>query len=716
VPEARATVGDYVYMYDFECGNGLGSGDKDVQHRVGSGDDGTIYYVLAGSAVTCDLNFGVNYDVPTLTTTGTVKSITPSSDVPFPQIAPNAKSITFGYLDVEDYDMDVTLTLNAPAAGVTDTVSFGGEKAYFIGVAAGVTGKPSATKSWINTSCEPWIIGTGYRDETINNRDIGGGGAACSDTIYVDASTGWVSFRVETEDAYGNGVDTGYFLYASLTSNASGVAGVQVQAADYACDRSDVDSGECDHTSQAEVDPAMWICVSSLGVASKPITLTVTVGSLTYTRKIGFLGKIASLSLSGPAAIASIGADSLESDFSNTLPEIWGDSFVVVAKDSACNIIGNGGGEATSFPSSYADPSVDSTRDTKRDFCNNDNTKTPYSYSGGWSYYCGFSMTTDEDGDMGYAGIRPDYKESNDGVDFVVTDGDGLALTQFDTNGDETYSYADGCDEIADSDDYETSFLDEGCAVAAGADSYAFAEPANGAYNVPTDLCDADSAGQTRKIHVVDNATGVVSSNTITVACVEYDVKLTDVTASGTSVSAGGKITYTFTATDGAGHPVGDGAMVDVHVVTSAGDSTKTLQFMGGTATYKFYPGNTAQAGDTLVSFYVNDNDHVATGAQPWSKSFTASVTSPLASINQPSIYKSTVVKARAVAIFPGKGGAKVKFEVENANTGVVRTYVRKATSAGKAWYTVAAKGTFYITAYLAANEDMLTETLTIKK
>ncbi|MGI9095799.1 MAG: hypothetical protein ACR2JL_00555, partial [Candidatus Limnocylindrus sp.] len=504
------------------------SSDSDIEATSGS-----IYYVIAGASITVDVQFDVSDAdgvAVTLTDTGLIKSATPTADVPTPVVAPNGKSVSFGFID--DFgNVDATVVFTAPAAGVTDTISIGGEKLYLVGVAAGVSGKPSATKSWMNTACEPYLAGSGVWDgvDDLANTDIGGGGAPCSDTLYVDASTGWAMFMVHTADAYDNAVTNGYFLYASLSSNAAGLAAVGIDDDpndDEWCDSENTFDGALADLTLISGD--LWVCVASEGYAAKPVTLTVTVGSLTYTRKIGFIGAVASLALTGPSAIASVGTDALDADYDGITPEVWGDAFVVVAKDSAGNIIGNGGGEPMAYDSNG------NVKDTKRDYCNSAIADT----WGCWNWAANWIDDTEHDGNMGQAGASHWVLDTGDddgkGISFVVADGAGISLSQFTTNEDGSDSYADSCDEITD--EYYTDFNDEGCEVSDGADSYAFAEPANGAYNVPGGLCDENSAGETRKIHVVDNATGVVSSNTITVACVEYDVKLTDVTASGTSV------------------------------------------------------------------------------------------------------------------------------------------------------------------------------------
>ena len=74
------------------------------------------------------------------------------------------------------------------------------------------------------------------------------------------------------------------------------------------------------------------------------------------------------------------------------------------------------------------------------------------------------------------------------------------------------------------------------------------------------------------------------------------------------------------------------------------------------------------------------------------------------------------VKKGRVIATFASAPRQVIKFEVENANTGVVRTYSRRASAAGVAKLDIARRGTFYVTAYLATDETSLTDTLTIRR
>jgi hypothetical protein len=70
----------------------------------------------------------------------------------------------------------------------------------------------------------------------------------------------------------------------------------------------------------------------------------------------------------------------------------------------------------------------------------------------------------------------------------------------------------------------------------------------------------------------------------------------------------------------------------------------------------------------------------------------------------------------RVIATFASAPRQVIKFEVENANTGVVRTYSRRASATGVGRLDIARRGTFYVTAYLATDDTSLTDTLTIRR
>jgi hypothetical protein len=70
--------------------------------------------------------------------------------------------------------------------------------------------------------------------------------------------------------------------------------------------------------------------------------------------------------------------------------------------------------------------------------------------------------------------------------------------------------------------------------------------------------------------------------------------------------------------------------------------------------------------------------------------------------------------KLKATATFgSAAAGKKIAFTLENASTGAVKTYYRKANASGVATFTLSFRGTFEVT---AAYGDYMTDSLTLKK
>ena len=639
------------------------STDTDLIANIGGG----VYHVKAGKTISIEGQFDVT-DADGVSVSATVSGTTIAGntgtvDVPLASIAGNMKSINFGFLDnVSNWNVEFTVL--APAAGATATVTLDDETIVLVGLAANAVGTPYSD----GTNNYTWLMASCHSQDSDG---MGGGGAACSDTDYIEEG-GYIAYQMRNKDVYDTDITAGYFVTASVTG---GVGGVEVNQSGGNNGWSNHCSGDDESTSdKAIVDAAMDVCFTSDGTASKPVTLTVTVGSITFTRKIGVLGDVATLALTAPTAIATIGDTNLDD-----VPEAWGDSFAVVAKDSAGNIIGNGGGEAADFSSDGVDAKSEDA----------------------------YMRNTHEDGEMGFASD----------INFVVTDSNGVDLG-FDTEDSYVCYYGDNSDLSNDDCNHyiggetTSSFEDEGAWVADGAYSYSYAEQGNGVYTVPTTLCDLGDEGETRKVKVTGGSLDLISSNVVTVKCVEDAVKLSGATQSVTSGVKNSKVKFSFTATDGAGAPVGDGATASVGWTASWGDEdTCDLEFAGGAATCSVTL-DPAQSGLHYVILSVTDNDPATTGSQTWAEKYNVSVTNAADVFTASTFYKSKV-KPRAVVIFPGAAGKTVEFTVENARTGQVRSYYRKANASGKAWYTIPARGTYYVTAFWGAN---ITDTIRIVK
>jgi hypothetical protein len=561
--------------------------------------------------------------------------------------------------------LDVSAKFNvvAPVAGATATVTVttyeeeaGTETIYLVGVAAGVSGVPSKSFTYMDDQCAPW-----YSDGTA------GGGMLCIDSgvDYIQEG-GVIIWELEVNDALDMGAYGTYPVIATIPAGAPG--GITV------ADEDVCDSDDAKIDSVTDNDQYQYICFVSDGDATKPFTVTVTVGSLTFTRKVGVIDEVASLSLTGPSVVGA------NEDVGAADNEYYGDAFVVTALDSVGNIIGNGGGAAPDWTA--------------------DHYLNKHSATGGYWW------DPTQDGDQGVACDIEVTVVDGDGVDLVGGSFDGTDSCEDDylVNEDSEDGYfSDHTRVIGDSLDWEN----------ADSETYAVSQGNNLAYDLPANFCDEDSAGEIRKVTFTD-ATGYLKSNTVTVTCVEPGAVVTNVTASGAAGASGTKLTFTFTATDGAGKSAGLGETATLRLLKSwdATEASATVHFAGGTGTYKLTLPNIS--GAAAVSFVINDQDPVTAGNQSFTKTFNMNVTNALGIFTEPTIFKSSVKKGRAVAVFPLQGGKIVKFTVENANTGVVKTYSRKASAAGKAWYTIVKAGTYYVTAMVG--DTLITETLTVKR
>ena len=241
-------------------------------------------------------------------------------------------------------------------------------------------------------------------------------------------------------------------------------------------------------------------------------------------------------------------------------------------------------------------------------------------------------------------------------------------------------------------------------------------EARNGYWDIPASVCAADTEGLTRKIKVT---AGLINSNTETLTCVANAVKITGVTVltTGTSGSATGgavgqTIKYSVTATDGYGRAAGVGAsftFTTTNSWTTAG--TAVISFNNGTGTGSItLPANSGAQYRVLSA---TDADQVTSGAQGFSQKISFTVTNAVDALVD---YVITAVKSKVTGSnFAAK--ATVKVEVENATKGTVKVYTRKANAAGQVVYTVAGRGTFYVTMYTgAAGAEVLSNTVTVKR
>ena len=240
--------------------------------------------------------------------------------------------------------------------------------------------------------------------------------------------------------------------------------------------------------------------------------------------------------------------------------------------------------------------------------------------------------------------------------------------------------------------------------------------------------CAASDYGRSIKLVYTDSTSGNDKTSTATIKCVKALAKITAMAAkvgdpdvdgygdapSTTSCAAGQSISFEFTATDNYSDIAPRGFTgPDLTVIRSwtTNGATGALVFYGGVAQYDVTCPSAA--GTHWVSFSLADNDAVASGSQAYlTAKHVFTVTDPAGALTDPSI---AARGKKVTATFPNLIRTGIKFEVENAITGVVRTYNRKTDATGKATYTVAGRGTFYITA-MKSDGSVITETVTVKR
>ena len=242
------------------------------------------------------------------------------------------------------------------------------------------------------------------------------------------------------------------------------------------------------------------------------------------------------------------------------------------------------------------------------------------------------------------------------------------------------------------------------------------------------DTCLATDYGKSIKMVYSDSTSGNDISSSITIKCVYAQAKITAMAAkvdggvsygdapSTTSCAAGQSISFEFTATDGVSDIAPRGFTGPDLVIsrswTTAG-ATGALVFFSGVAQYDLECPSAA--GTHWIVFSRTDNDPEADGSQAYQTAkHTFTVTDATGALTTPSISVGPK-KIVVTATFPNIISGAVKFEVENAITGVVRTYNRKTNATGQATYRVAARGTFYITA-MKADGSVITETVTVNR
>ena len=254
---------------------------------------------------------------------------------------------------------------------------------------------------------------------------------------------------------------------------------------------------------------------------------------------------------------------------------------------------------------------------------------------------------------------------------------------------------------------------------------------AAGKLTIGDGTCVSGDEGDTKTIAI---KIGDITSNTISFVCtlgggsaVITGAALADTTlyAAGTS-----KVTYTFTDGTrqlGFGAVIGTMAVVAVDFPNSYEGATSTKSTMGTWAATSLVVGKNGEAtsaaavvtaaasvavGSRLVVLSIADSDLGATDDVAKEIRLSYSI------IDESGATAATLAagpkKLKATATFGASAAnKKVAFTLENANTGAVKTYYRKANASGVATFTLRFRGTFDVT---AAYGDEITDTVELKK
>ena len=575
-----------------------------------------------------------------------------------------------------------TMQVKAPAAGssytytlYTSTTDLG--DLVIIGAAAGTANVTSAAKSVVSAPCNAFGIVDNDGDVLLDGvtasaaNDVifdGDGDVEAADDASVNdlVASGGVrcaDVKIPTVAAGDNYVLQIQVLDAfgnAVTTDVNGQirATVTGPAGVTAIDTYTTTAAVCgDDTAKTDVlghtDDSDYVCLLGDG-DSGVATLTITSGSWSVTRTVRFLGGVDSITISGPTHMTT--------NDSNT-DVAFQDGLSVVCKDDAGTVIGDGGGVAADYE------------------------------TGGYSL----------DGDRGAC--------SSANLSFSVKDSVGASVGTF--ADDDT-----GAALILTAARVASEFSDENN----GATIATASEAKNGYWDIPAAVCAEGKEGATRTI-TVSIAALLEDSNVITVTCVANKVKITSLTAlaTGTSGSAtsganGQTIKVSAAATDGYGRPAGTGSSFTFTATKSNADASfaagASASFGAGTATLTITLGTTS--GAQYVIYSATDSDGVTSGSQAFAQKISFTVSNGADALTARTISvgtKGIVVTASGFA-----AGSVVKFEVENAATGVVRTYSRKANASGVATWKNATNALKYVTAYPAADTSAITETIEVKR
>ena len=691
VPAARATA-DLIAADNsstLRCVTNASDADVEVQ-----GSAGGTCYAAVGSTVTIDvvINGGTEelgdwFNVILDGSAGaTIVGYTADSEVRGFTLLNSNNTVNMSLVAAAADELEFKVQVKAPASGSYTYTLYDGsasttalETLTIVGATAGTANVASAAKSVVSAPCYAFGIvddagvtdgvtasaaddvifdGDGEidADDASVNDLVASGAARCADSLIptVAAGDNYV-LQIQVLDAFGNAVTTD--VNGQIRATVTGPAGVT------AIDTYTSTATVCgDDTAKTDVlghtDASDYVCLLGDG-DSGVATLTITSGSWSVTRTVRFLGGVDSITISGPTHMTT--------NDSNT-DVAFQDGLSVVCKDDAGTVIGDGGGVAADYA------------------------------TGAYSL----------DGDRGACSAA--------NLEFSVKDSVGASVGTF---GDD--DAGTGGAIILPAARVASEFSDENN----GATVATASEAKNGSWDIPAAVCAEGKEGATRTI-TVSIAALLEDSNVITVTCVKNKVKITSLTAlaTGTSGSAtsganGQTIKVSVAATDGQGRPAGTGSSFTFTATKSNADASfdvatagTSASFGAGTATLTITLGTTS--GAQYVIYSATDSDTVTSGSQAFAQKISFTVSNGADALTARTISvgtKGIVVTASGFA-----AGSVVKFEVENAATGVVRTYSRKANASGVATWRNATNALKYVTAYPAADTSAITETIEVNR
>ena len=565
-----------------------------------------------------------------------------------------------------------TIQVKAPAAGssytytlYTSTTSLGA--LTIIGAAAGTTNVPSAATSKVSKPCAGMAVTAagdvlvGAADDIVVDTE---GNVAADDAAVNDLVAGGGSLCTASLVPVISASDAGGYVMQIQIKDAFGnvvTSAVNGQIRATITGNAGVNLGDTyvDEATLCASDSATSALLTPDGKDYLCIKGDGDAGSATVTITSGNVTFTRTVKFLGAVdSITIAGPTHMTTNDSNT-DVAFQDGLSVVCKDDAGTVIGDGGGVAADYE------------------------------TGAYSL----------DGDRGAC--------SSANLSFSVKDSVGASVATF--GDDDT-----GAALILTAARVASEFSDENN----GATIATASEAKNGYWDIPAAVCAEGKEGATRKI-MVSYAALLEDSNEITVTCVANKVKVTSLTAlaTGTSGSAtsganGQTIKVSVAATDGNGRPAGTGSSFTFTTVGTGGSTSgATASFGGGSATLTITLGTTS--GAQYVIYSATDGDQVTTGAQAFAQKISFTVSNSGDALVDYALTKS----GAKVTGSNFASRATVKVEVENASKGTVKVYTRKANAAGKVIYTIAGRGTFYVTMYTgAAGAEVLSNTVTVKR